>query len=250
MAFHLDHHRDAAGGQRAEIAKRHHPLGRVLERDLLELASGQAAQCARAVGEAAERVVMVHHRLAVGGELDIDFDGEISVDRSGYSARHVLDNAVGTIVQTAMGDRPCGQPIRGVQAPVSAQDTSKMPSTSIAASAGREATPTVVRAWRPLSPKAATIKSDAPFMTFGPSRKSGAELTKPPSRTTRMTLSRSPSAALIWASRLMAQPRAAALPCSTVTPAPSLPLAISLPCESKQSWPETNSRFPVRTKPT
>jgi len=48
-----------------------------------------------------------------------------------------------------------------------------------------------------------------------------------PSRTTRTTLSRSPVAALICANRLMAQPRAAALPCSTVTPAPSLPLAIS-----------------------
>ena len=81
-----------------------------------------------------------------------------------------------------------------------------MPSTSTAASAGSEATPTVVRAWRPLSPKAATIRSEAPFSTLGPSRKSGAELMKPPSRTTRTTLSRSPSAALICASRLIAQP--------------------------------------------
>ena len=43
----------------------------------------------------------------------------------------------------------------------------------------------VVRACRPLSPKAATIRSEAPFITFGPSRKPGAELMKPPSRTTR-----------------------------------------------------------------
>ena len=28
----------------------------------------------------------------------------------------------------------------------------------------------VVRAWRPLSPKAVTIRSDAPFSTFGPSK--------------------------------------------------------------------------------
>jgi hypothetical protein len=71
------------------------------------------------------------------------------------------------------------------------QATSKMASTSTAASNGNAATPTVVRAWRPLSPNAATIKSDAPFSTFGPSRKSGAELTKPTSLTTRVTLSRS-----------------------------------------------------------
>ena len=47
-----------------------------------------------------------------------------------------------------------------------------MPSTSTAASAGRTATPMVVRAWRPRSPKAATIRSEAPFITFGTSMKS------------------------------------------------------------------------------
>ena len=67
------------------------------------------------------------------------------------------------------------------------------------------------RAWRPLSPKTSTIRSDAPFITFGPSVKPGAELMKPPRRTTRTTLSRSPSAALSCASRLIAQARAAFL---------------------------------------
>src|SRR5712671_2389723 len=106
-------------------------------------------------------------------------------------------------MQAAMGDRPRRQPVGGAH-----QETSNTPSTSTAASDGSEATPTVVRAWRPLSPKAATIRSEAPLSTFGPSRKSGAELTNPPRRTTRTTLSRSPSAALICANRLMAQPRA------------------------------------------
>ena len=183
----------------------------------------------RALGEAAERVVVMHHGLAVGGELDVDLDREIACD-GGLRPRAGMFSMMprAAIVQAAMGDRPRRQPVRRAHR-VSAQETSNTPSTSTAASAGSEATPTVVRAWRPLSPKAATIRSEAPFSTFGPSRKSGAELTKPPSRTTRTTLSRSPSAALICASRLIAQPRAAALPCSTVTPAPSLPLAISLP---------------------
>ena len=64
--------------------------------------------------------------------------------------------------------------------------------------------------------------------------KLGAELMKPPSRTTRATLSRSPSAALAWARRLMAQARAAFCPSSTETPAPSLPLATSWPPSPKQ----------------
>src|ERR1700730_10160704 len=249
MAFYFDHQRHAAFDQRTEIAERHHPLRRILEPDRLQLGCGHAEQRAASFGEAAKRVVMVHHGFAVGAELDVAFDAEIACDRSLSRARHVLDNAAGAVVQAAMGHRPRRQPVRRAHL-ARCYETSKIPSTSTAASAGRAATPTVVRVWRPLSPNAATIRSEAPFKTFGPSRKSGAELTKPPSRTTRTTLSRSPSAALICANRLMAQPRAAALPCSKVTPAPSLPLAISLPSGSTQTWPDTNSRFPVRTKPT
>src|ERR1700730_10693342 len=250
MALHFDHERHAALDQCTEIAERHHPLGGILELDRLELACGHAEQRAAAFGETAERVVMMHHRLAVGGELQIAFDAEISIDRGLSRARHVFDDAARSVMQPAMGHRARRQPAGSAHLSVFRHDTSNTTSTSTAASAGSEATPTVVRAWRPLSPNASTIRSEAPFSTFGPSRKSGAELTKPPSRTTRTTLSRSPSAALICASRLMAQPRAAALPCSMVTPAPSLPLAISLPCGSTQTWPDTNSRFPVRTKPT
>ena len=44
--------------------------------------------------------------------------------------------------------------------------------------------------------------------------------------------------------------RAAFCPSSTATPPPSLPVATSLPSPSKQSWPETTSRLPVRTNPT
>ena len=109
---------------------------------------------------------------------------------------------------------------------------------------GSAATPTVVRACRPLSPNAATIRSDAPFMTFGTVEESRAELMKPPSRTTRATLSRSPSAALSCASRLIAQARAAFWPSSTDTPRAELALGDELALASRQSWPETNSRVP------
>src|SRR6266478_2771162 len=250
MALHFDHERHAALDHCTEIAERHHPLGGILELDRLELACGHAKQRPAAFGETAERAVMMHHRLAICGELQIAFDTEIAIDRGLSRARHVFDDTVRSVMQPAMGHRTRRQPAGRAHPRVFRYETSNTPSTSTAASAGSEATPTVVRAWRPLSPNASTIRSEAPFSTFGPSRKSGAELTKPPSRTTRTTLSRSPSAALICASRLMAQPRAAALPCSTVTPAPSLPLAISLPSGLRQTCPETNSRFPVRTKPT
>ena len=93
MALHLDHQRHAAGDQRAEVAERHHPLGRILELDRLEFGRGLAEQRAGALGEAAERIVMMHHRLAVGGELDVAFDAEIAGDRGLRRARHVFDDA-------------------------------------------------------------------------------------------------------------------------------------------------------------
>src|ERR1700735_5329252 len=61
-----------------------------------------------------------------------------------------------------------------------AQDTSNRPSTSTAASAGNAATPTVERACLPLSPKTATMRSEAPFITFGPSVKPAPRSDEPP----------------------------------------------------------------------
>src|SRR5205807_4770218 len=210
MAFDLDHQRHAAGDERAEIAERHHPLRRILELNRLQFGRGLAEQRAGTLGKAAERVVMMHHRLAIRRKLDVAFDGEFAVDGGLCGRRHVFDDAARNIMQAAVRDRTRRQPVRRAHEGHSAQDTSKMASTSTAASEGREATPTVVRACRPLSPNAATIRSEVPLSTLGPSRKSGAELMKPPSLTTRTTLSRSPSAALTWASRLTPQPCAAA----------------------------------------
>ena len=51
-------------------------------------------------------------------------------------------------------------------------------------------------------------------------------------------------------SELMAQARAALMPSSMETPPPSWPLATSLPSASRQSWPETTMKLPVRTKGT
>jgi len=105
MALDLDHQRHAAGNQAAEVAERHHPLGRVLERERLQFSGGFLDQRAGGLGKAAERMVVMHHGLAVGGELDVDLDREIARNRSLHRARHVLDDAAGNVVQAAMGDR-------------------------------------------------------------------------------------------------------------------------------------------------
>src|SRR5262249_1629000 len=227
----LQHQRDPCGDEIAEIAERHHAVGGRAERDALELGSAQRREGSAAVGEATERIVVMHHRLAVAADLQIDLDAVVARDGGGNCARRVLDDALRRIMQAAMGNRPGGEPIgrhRG-------HFTSNIPSTSTAASSGSTATPTVVRACRPLSPNRETIRSEAPFITFGPSTKPGSELMKPPRRTTRVTFSRSPSAAFTCARTLMAQARAAFWPSSVDTPAPSLPLATSVPSGPRHS---------------
>src|SRR5262245_51061513 len=126
---------------------------------------------------------MVDHCLAVGRDLHIALDRVVSHDGGAKCRRRILNDASRGVVQSAVSDRSCGQPVRhgGTQL------TSNSPSTSTAESSGSTGTPTVVRAWRPLSPKAATIRSDAPFITLGPSRNVGIELMKPPRRITRTT---------------------------------------------------------------
>src|SRR6266568_3206800 len=148
---------------------------------------------------------MEHHGVAVGGQLQVAFDRVVAGDRSRKGRWHILDHARRRIVQAAVGHRSRNEPVEAGHD----QATSNSPSTSTAASSGSDATPTVVRACRPLSPNTSTIRSEAPFMTLGPSRNVGSELMKPPSRTTRTILSRSPSAILTWARRLIAQARAA-----------------------------------------
>ena len=111
----------------------------------------------------------MHHRLAVGADLDVALDAVAGGDGGANAPTACSRSCRRRVMQAAMGDRSGGQPVgRGI-----AQATSNRPSTSTAASSGSAATPTVGRAWRPLSPNTATIRSEAPFMTLGPSAKSG-----------------------------------------------------------------------------
>ena len=69
---------------------------------------------------------MMHHRLAIGGELDNVLDAETATDRGNLRcAAHVLGDASGGIVQPAMGHWPCGQPVRRAHVPLRFQETSK-----------------------------------------------------------------------------------------------------------------------------
>jgi len=54
---------------------------------------------------------MMHHRLTIGGELNIAFDAEIARYRGLRCARHILDDAAGAVRAAAMGHRPRRQPV-------------------------------------------------------------------------------------------------------------------------------------------
>ena len=132
----------------------------------LELGRGLASSAPEPSVRQPSEFVVMHHRLAI----EVSWMSHSMVKLSSTAARgrrHVLHDTARGVMQAAMGHRPRGQPVRRTHA---RQETSNTPSTSTAASAGREATPTVVREWRPFSPKAATIRSEAPLSTFGPSR--------------------------------------------------------------------------------
>src|SRR5262249_7298743 len=202
LALQFDDQRSPARHEVAQFAKRDHAIAGRLEGNALELAGGRRVEPSVAFGEAAKRIVVVHHGLAVRADLQIAFDAVMPRDRGGECRGRVLDDGF-LIMQPTVRHGPCDQPIEIGHGP-RRQPTSKLPSTPTAASPGSTATPTVVRACRPLSPSAATMRSEAPFITLGPSRKPGSELMKPPKRTTCLTLSRSPSAPLTWASTLTA----------------------------------------------
>src|SRR5579883_2902234 len=237
--------RDAAGDGVEQFAKARDFCGAGLEAERRESRRGAVRQRAARLGQPVERAVMEDHRFAVGAELNVAFDGEAAAECGLGRVQRVLDDRAPRVVQAAMGDRPRGQPSWRVRRH---QATSNVASTSATALSGRWATPTVVRAWRPASPKISAIRSEAPFIACGRASNGPATLKKPPSRITLLIRSRSPSAALACASRLIAQSRAAARPIATSAPGPSLPIwaGASLPSRPIGNWPEMTSIAPSR----
>ena len=107
---------------------------------------------------------------AMRGALQIDLDGVALGDRSLDRRSAVLDDAIGLIVQSAMGDRPF-QPVERITGhglwPPPRYSTAKMASISTGAPSGRLAQPTAMRVWRPFCPSTFTISSEAPLITLG-----------------------------------------------------------------------------------
>src|SRR5579863_2051073 len=202
------------GEGRRRLARAHDP-------DSRDLGRAEARERARGVGQTIEGFVMENNRFAVGAELDVAFDGEAAVNRRLRRPERILDDAPRVVVQAAMSDRPLDEPGGSVDRRQSAISNT----ASIAASAlsGRCDAPLVMRAWRPLSPNSSAIRLEAPFIACGRASKLDSTLKNPPSRTTCLTQSRSPSAACACARTLMTQSRAASRAASISELGASLP---------------------------
>ena len=55
---------------------------------------------------------MMHHRLAIGTDLQIRLDAEAAGHRRGKGGGGIFDHAIGGVVQAAMRDRSGGEPVK------------------------------------------------------------------------------------------------------------------------------------------
>jgi len=69
------------------------------------------AKPARAIGEASEHIVVMHHGLAVATDLQIAFDGVVGRNCCGKGRRRILDHSVTRVMQAAVRHRASDQPV-------------------------------------------------------------------------------------------------------------------------------------------
>jgi hypothetical protein len=202
------------------------------------------ARSAGSLGQPVERLVVEHHRLPVRRQLHVDLDAVARRHRR-RTAASCSRAARGAVVQRPVGDG-CGEESRAEGAGVIGP---RRCLRSPPPRQGQPEEPTAERAWRPGVAQRLDRKSEAPLTTLGCSVKSGAELTKPVSFTTRTSRSRSPpQAARTCARRLIAQVRAAAAPAATSISCRACP--VMKPSVPFEICPETWTTSPNRTHGT
>ena len=80
-----------------------------MEADGLQLGRGSSGDRALLDGQPVELVIVEHHRLAVGAELDVELDAVALRDRRGDGAAAILDQ--GAAVEAAMGEGNGAEPL-------------------------------------------------------------------------------------------------------------------------------------------
>ena len=96
-----------------------------MESDLLEIGRGHRVETGVAFSEAAKPLVMIHHGLAVGAELEIALNAVTTGDGRGERGRRVFDPSGARIMQPPVRDRARREPVEVRHG--AAYDTSNKP---------------------------------------------------------------------------------------------------------------------------
>jgi hypothetical protein len=110
-ALQFEKHRHTPAKEVAKLAERHHTLVAATECDAPERRGAYLIKPIFALSKAPELGVVMHHGFAVGANLQIDLDAATGGQGRAHGACGILDDAMRSVMQPAMGDWPRGEPI-------------------------------------------------------------------------------------------------------------------------------------------
>src|SRR6187401_1909459 len=103
----------SAGYQIEQFTECKNAVGGCLELNALELRHAQFGEAPRTLGQSTECIIVMHHGLAVGADLQICFDAVAASNRSCESGSSIFDDAALRVMQAAVSNGSCSQPIEG-----------------------------------------------------------------------------------------------------------------------------------------
>ena len=92
VAFQFEKQRDASGHEVAQLAQREDASASSLVTNRLDLRRAHLGESAAALGQSAERIIVMHHGLTIGTDLKIGLDAVARCHRRGESRGRILDH--------------------------------------------------------------------------------------------------------------------------------------------------------------
>jgi hypothetical protein len=115
VALEFDQERHSSFDLMKKLGQCRDGFGGMPQSNFLKLGGGAANHRSCRRGEPVQCPVVKHHRLAITGKLQVAFDGIIGGHGCSKRSHGVFDYAGIDIVQPAMGDRPCDEPVEFLQ---------------------------------------------------------------------------------------------------------------------------------------
>jgi hypothetical protein len=103
----------SAGYQIEQFTQCENTISRCLEPDALDLRGVQFGKAPRALGQSTECIIVMHHGLAVGADLQVCFDAVAASNRCCESGSSIFDDAALRVMEAAVSNGSRSQPIEG-----------------------------------------------------------------------------------------------------------------------------------------